>query len=227
MIKLKMVVFDMAGTTVDEGKIVYQSVKESLNHVGVHYALDDVYQQIGGMNKKEGIRKLLSMSQEKVDDSLVDSVTNDFLRIVEDKYRTNKEVVEMAGAGDLFRNLKMLGIKVVLDTGYFRRTADILIDKMEWNTNGLIDYSVTSDEVSEGRPSSMMIRKAMKHFGIDEPLSVAKVGDTPTDMEEGVNAGCGLIIGITGTEAESQKLLKAGAHHVVQHLGEVLDLVNY
>jgi phosphonatase-like hydrolase len=225
MTKISMVVFDMAGTTVDEGKIVYQSVQESLRKINIDYPLHEVYEQIGGMNKKEGIRKLANMSPVPVTEDMIDKTTAEFLNIVEGNYRTNEAVVEMRGASALFRSLQKLGIRVVLDTGYFRRTADILIDKMGWLKDGLIDYSVTSDEVEEGRPAPLMIRKAMRHFGIQDAKSVAKVGDTVTDIEEGINAGCSIVIGITHDTAMRDKLFASGANNVVEDLDTVLKII--
>ena len=43
-----------------------------------------------------------------------------------------------------------------------------------------------------------MIRRLMEQFGIDDPQRVAKVGDTPVDLQEGQSAGCGLVVGVTG-----------------------------
>ncbi len=45
----------------------------------------------------------------------------------------------------------------------------------------------------------------MERFGIADPRRVAKVGDTPADLLEGNNAGCGLIVGVTqGTHTRQQ-----------------------
>jgi len=45
----------------------------------------------------------------------------------------------------------------------------------------------------------------MKRLGMIDPARVAKVGDTPADLQEGRNAGCGLIIGVTqGTHSREQ-----------------------
>lgn len=50
---VKMVVFDMAGTTIDEGKTVYKCVRDALSEYGFEFTLEDVMSRIGGMNKKE------------------------------------------------------------------------------------------------------------------------------------------------------------------------------
>ena len=42
-----------------------------------------------------------------------------------------------------------------------------------------------------------MIRRIMAATGIEDPRSVIKIGDTPVDLEEGRNAGCGLALAVT------------------------------
>jgi phosphonatase-like hydrolase len=225
MSKIKMIVFDMAGTTVDEGKIVYQSIQGALEKQDIIYSLKTVYEQIGGMNKKEGIRKLVEMEKDNAEEDFINVITNDFLEIVENNYRSNPDVSEMEGASELFAALHEHDIKVVLDTGYFRRTADILIDKMGWKSNGLVDFSVTSDEVLEGRPAPYMIQKAMEYFGITDSNAVAKIGDTPTDILEGIKAECSIVIGIAKDANSKDKLRSSGATHIVENLSEVLEIV--
>jgi len=45
----------------------------------------------------------------------------------------------------------------------------------------------------------------MRRLGVSNASRVAKVGDTPADLEEGHNAGCGLVVGVTsGTHPESE-----------------------
>ena len=69
----------------------------------------------------------------------------------------------------------------------------------------MVDATISSDEVARGRPYPDMIRELMRRFAITDPKRVAKVGDTPADLEEGHNAGCGLVVGVTeGTHSRDQ-----------------------
>jgi phosphonatase-like hydrolase len=112
-------------------------------------------------------------------------------------YRSDPSVQEIAGTTTVFERLHRAGIKVALDTGFSRDIADIIIDRLGWNRPGLLDASVTSDEVKRGRPFPDMIERLMQKLNIKQAVSVAKVGDTPSDLEEGKNAGCGRNIGVT------------------------------
>src|SRR5436189_161649 len=69
--------------------------------------------------------------------------------------------------------------------------------RLGWMRDGLVDVTVSSDEVAQGRPAPDLIYRAMQRTGITEASRVAKVGDTPSDLQEGQAAGCGWIIGVT------------------------------
>ncbi len=221
-----MVVFDMAGTTIDEQKTVYKCVREALIEYGFEYDLEDVLNRIGGMNKREGIALLMKQVEPSVTEEAIDVVFQVFKTNVEKAYSEGNGLKEMDGATELFGLLKSRDIKVVLDTGYFRTTANLLIDKMGWERDGLIDFSVTSDEVRAGRPEPYMIQKAMDVFQIQSPSEVAKVGDTRSDIEEGINAGCQLIVGISSDQYSKEDLLEMGATHAIDSLNELKETLN-
>ncbi len=223
--QIKAVVFDMAGTTIDEGKTVYDSVRLTLKGYGIDISLEEVMRQIGGMNKKEGIQKLMTLKWGKVEDKIVDEAAEIFRTMLEEAYRKNDQIHEMVGASSLFAHLQENNIKVILDTGYFRSTADLLIGKMGWKDQNLIDYSVTSDEVSTGRPSPMMIQKAQAHFDIEYADEIIKVGDTRSDVEEGINAGCKYVVGIISPLHSKEELLEMGATHAIEALSEIKDIL--
>ena len=224
--EVQMVVFDMAGTTVDEGKIVYKSVRQALLEAGLDLTLDQVL-EIGGWNKKEGIRHLLNTHNgSPVDTGKVDQVHQRFLEIASAAYASGEGIQEMPGTTEVFQELKSRGIKVVLDTGYFRDMANVLIDHMGWDQQDLIDYSVTSDEVEKGRPYPYMIQKAMEQLNVEDPSKVVKVGDTLSDIEEGKNAGCGWIVAIASGAVSEEKLKENKPTKVIHELKELLELIN-
>lgn len=221
---IRAVVFDMAGTTIDEGKTVYRCVKEAIACFGFEYPLEEVIGQIGGMNKKEGIRLLMSVSGDAPEEQ-VSKAFELFRDKVEEVYRTDQLIREKTGATDLFRFLKERDIKVVLDTGYYRTTANILINRMDWGSESLIDYSVTSDEVAKGRPEPLMIQKMVDHFELGNADKVIKVGDTRSDIEEGHNAGCCAVVGISSDMYSRQDLLDMGATHAIDELDELKEII--
>lgn len=222
---IQLVVFDMAGTTVDEGKIVYQCVQQVLSESGFDFSLQEVMQHVGGMNKKEGIQLMLELKMEKVEADFLEKLFQSFKEKVEKAYRENEEIKEKEGASELFQKLHDKGVKVALDTGYHRSTADILINRMGWIENGLVDYTVTSDEVVQGRPAPFMIQKIMDQLDIKDVKEVAKVGDMRSDIEEGLNTGCTYVVGISSIQYNQKDLIEMGATHAIDKLSELYDIL--
>jgi phosphoglycolate phosphatase-like HAD superfamily hydrolase len=66
-----------------------------------------------------------------------------------------------------------------------------------------------------------MIHELMRHFGITDPAHVAKAGDTPADLEEGTNAGCGLVIGVTNGTHSRVQLGRYPHTHLVDSVADV------
>src|SRR5262249_61672479 len=96
---------------------------------------------------------------------------------------------------------------------------------LAWERPGPLAASGTGGEGARGRPHPDMIRALMARLGIEAPRRVAKVGDTPVDLQEGTNAGCGLVIGVThGTHTREQ--LQPFPHtHLVETVAEVPGVV--
>lgn len=222
--KIQAVVFDMAGTTIDEGNLVYQSVQHAMKLFGFAFTLDKIMVEIGGMSKREGIEQLLKANfPNRCNKLLVDKIFDAFRNGLEERYISDTSIKEMAGASDLFRWLRSKNIRIALNTGYFRSTVDILIERMGWATENLIDFSVASDEVEKGRPEPNMLNKISSEFQV-APTHIAKVGDTISDINEGHNAGCAMVIGITSTKYSQEDLRQLGATHTISRLVELKEL---
>ena len=104
-----------------------------------------------------------------------------------------------------------------------RPIADALL--RGWTVPTAIDAVVTSDEVPRGRPHPDMIHHLMARLNVRDASRVAKVGDTRADLEEGTNAGCGLVIGITTGSYSRQQLLTSPHTHIVDSVADVPALM--
>jgi len=140
-------------------------------------------------------------------------------------YREDPGVREVPGAGATFACLKRSGIKVALNTGFSRDIVQVLLDRLGWEEQGLVDASVASNEVARGRPHPDMIQHLMRQLGIPDPGRVAKVGDTPVDLLEGHNAGCGLIVGVTEGTHTREQLEPFPHHHLIGTVAELPPLL--
>ena len=219
---IELVVFDMAGTTVRDDDAVNLSLREALAaHINVDRA---AVNRVMGWPKPIAIRTLLEQNLTKgkpASPELVDSVHSDFVERMIRFYQTDAQVEPMPYALDVFQELHATGVRVALDTGFSRRIVNAILDRLGWQVGGFLDATVASDEVPKGRPDPDLVFKAMALTGIASAACVAKVGDTPSDLQEGANAGCALVIGVTnGTH--SRETLEPYPHtHLLANLREL------
>ncbi|CAE7948630.1 phnX, partial [Symbiodinium sp. KB8] len=92
------------------------------------------------------------------------------------------------------RQLKDAGIKIAFDTGYPENIQKGLIKRLGFDK--IADAYISSYQVSEGRPYPYMIHHLMERTQVMNVKRVCKVGDSVRDIEEGRNAGCGLVVGV-------------------------------
>lgn len=202
-----LVVFDMAGTTVYDGDAVHRCLDAALK-VGSVEATRDEINAVMGIAKPLAIRTLLERHVGKAEEGEVERLHTLFLHNMKDYYANDPGVREIQGASEVFSALRANGVKVGLDTGFSRDIVDILLKRLDWEIGDLLDVTVTSDEVERGRPHPDMIYRAMDLLEIprSEVGRVAKVGDTPSDLQEGTSAGCGWVIGVTEGSHSAEEL---------------------
>jgi phosphonatase-like hydrolase len=140
-------------------------------------------------------------------------------------YTRDEQLAPLPFAEELFSILQGQHIKVALNTGFTRVITDVILRRLNWMRSPLIDATVTSDEVPEGRPQPYMIEKIMGQFGISDPAEVVKVGDTEVDIREGRNAGCGLVIGVTTGAYTREQLSNFSPDKIIDSLSELPALI--
>lgn len=222
---IELVVFDLAGTTVHDNQDVHKVLQTALREFNVEISIEEA-NQVMGIPKPVAIRQLLeSKKAQDISEQIIDSIHNHFVNVMINFYMTDPEVKEKEGASELFTLLKEMGIKVIVDTGFDRPITNSILQRLGWLDKKLIDGSVCSDEVEKGRPHPDMIFKAMQLAGIYDIKKVAKVGDTASDMQEGTNAGCSLVIGITSGAFTREALLREPHTHLIDSLGALPEIL--
>jgi phosphonatase-like hydrolase len=218
MKQIQLIVFDMAGTTIQDRKEVETCFAKAAEQTGLVASAERIL-AVQGLSKRFVFEMLWheqTGEQAAALDNRVEHSYQVFKSILEDHYRTH-EVLPTTGCLELFAYLKALDIKIALTTGFYRTVTNIILKRLGWdqglnanyvgNASSLIDLSIASDEVTEGRPNPLMIQKAMQTFDITDPKQVINIGDTPSDLESGKRAGCALSLGLTnGTHTEEQLL---------------------
>jgi phosphonatase-like hydrolase len=202
---IELVVFDIAGTTLNDDDSVNRCVRDSLARFGYQVTAAQV-NAVMGLNKPEAIATLLErVGGQRVSHELVSEIHRDFEVRSMQFYAHDPSVHEVEGTTRVFLRLRQAGIRVALDTGFNRSITAVILERLNWSRDRLIDASISSDEVTRGRPHPDMVLELMNRFHLADPRRVAKVGDTPADLLEGRNAGCGLIVGVTsGTHSRSE-----------------------
>ncbi len=219
-----MVVFDMAGTTINEDNLVYKTLQQTLSSAGYNCTLELVLANGAGKEKKKAITDILQQLDAVVTPAQIDGLFAAFLVNLERAY-AHAPVTPQDNAEDVFLALRNRDIRVVLNTGYDETTAMSLLRKLNWWAGEQIDAVITATDVTAGRPHPDMICLAMQRFGLTEAKRVAKVGDSVIDIEEGRSAGCGLVAGITTGAHSFEQLQTAAPDYIINNLIELLPLL--
>lgn len=225
--KIELVVFDLAGTTVNDNKDVHRVLKKALANFDVNISIEDA-NEVMGIPKPIAIEKLIRKRYQGSVDIISDWIKEIHELFVEEMisfYKTDLSVTEKEGVTETFKRLKDHDIKVVVDTGFDRPITDALLKRMGWVKNHLIDASVTSDEVLRGRPYPDMIFKAMELTGVRDISKVAKVGDTVSDLQEGNSAGCSIVVGVTTGAFAKEELEKEEHTHLIERIPEMIGIL--
>lgn len=225
---IKLIVFDMAGTTVKDNDNVSKAFQSALQKYGYHISIKDI-NPIMGYEKNDAIRQILEKYEadtSKISDFLVTAIHHEFVQKMIDHYKNADGIEALPNVEKTLADLKKQGIKVGINTGFSKDIAKTIVDRLQWREKGLIDYVVGSDEVELGRPHPFMIQKMMHQSGISDPGQIAKVGDTEVDIREGKNIGCRYVIGITTGAFTREELTKYGPTHIIDDISEVLSIIN-
>ena len=219
---LQLIIFDMAGTTVHDSDDVHQALITAFARFGHPIDREDA-NSVMGIPKPIAIRVLLTqkfhlepMAEE------IEAIHQVFLENMLAHYRTSPDVRPTPFAERTFRTLQKMGAKVALNTGFDSEVTNAIIDRLEWHD--MVDAWTSADRVERGRPHPDMIHLLMEKFGITDPANVAKVGDTPADLQEGTNAGCGWVIGITSGSHTREELVPYPHTHLVDDLWQVVQI---
>lgn len=222
---IKLVVFDMAGTTVKDKNFVGKAFQQAMQEFGYPIAIEDV-NPLMGYEKPVAIRMMLENKEENsalITTSLVNDIHTSFVNNMIQFYETTTEIGPLPNVEETFEVLRNEGIKIGLDTGFSKNIADVIMKRLSWENK--VDIMVASDEVPKGRPYPYMIEKIMTATGITNAAQVAKVGDTEVDINEGINSGCRFVVGITTGAFTREELLPYKPTHVIDNITEILDII--
>lgn len=227
--KVELVVFDIAGTTVKDDGIVSLAFQNAMLKFGYTFSAQQVA-PLMGYKKVDAIRMLLDkneLNRQNVTDDLVNQIHECFLDEMSSFYMESYLPEPLPYVEDVFRRLHERGIRTALDTGFPKRITEIVLSKLNWLSNGLVDCAISSDQVKAGRPYPYMIEAIMATLSIKDPKRVIKIGDTSVDIKEGKAANCLYSIGITTGTFSKMELLKSDPDFVLDAMDELLEVIDH
>lgn len=206
MNELKLVVFDMAGTTVRDNGQVPAAFTAALAEYGVTVTAEQL-NRVRGSSKRQAAWQLLPDEPER--DARAEKIYTAFCRHLTHHYQS-EGVAAMDGATQVFQWLRAQGIKVALNTGFDRDITGLLLAALQWQ-DGVVDAVLCGDDVRQGRPAPYLIFHAMEATDVTEVRQVMNVGDTVLDLQAGYNASVRWNIGVL-SGAHSREQLEQAPH---------------
>lgn len=215
---------DMAGTTVDEGGLVYAAVEGAVAEAVGAPIPAELMLQWKGTSKEEAIAGLLRGMGSDTSHAYVMKVYDIFAGKLEEAY-ARMPPAPIPGAPEMFETLRRAGVKVALQTGYAAPVANSIMTGLGWTVGETVDALVTSDTVAVSRPAPYLVFHAMEATGIRDVRRVLTAGDTPNDLSAGMNAGAGFVVGVT-TGSFTRSQLEAEPHtHILDSVAALPTLL--
>ncbi|NRB50038.1 MAG: HAD-IA family hydrolase [Saprospiraceae bacterium] len=222
---VKLVIFDMAGTSINEDNLVYKTIQRMMTLHGVAVSLDTVLELGAGKEKRTAIADIAEVvvGSKGVSSDWVDNVHQAFKEALDQAYETEHMEV-FPSVHKVVKKLRTEGIKVGFNTGYSRPVAERILARCGVKVGEDIDALATADDAANGRPAPDMIDFICHQLDIPAKHSV-KIGDSAIDIEEGRSAGVKLAIGVT-TGAQTRELIaKAEPDHILDDMLELLPIL--
>jgi len=252
--KIGLVIFDLAGTTVDFGSIApVAAFVEGFRMMQIPINLTQARAPMG-MEKRAHIRAIAAQNDvasrwhqihgRAVTEADIDAMYEAFEPLLLDVLPQHCDLIP--GVLDAVAWLDQRGIPFATTTGYFKQAAEIVLDKVA--ESGFCPHaSVCATEVPAGRPAPWMIYRCMETLDVCPPQCVVNIGDTAVDVASGRNAGVwsvgvaasGNELGMSHAEIRHlegplllqrlkqarQALMSAGAHYVIDTVADLPDLI--
>ena len=222
MIELELVVFDIAGTVVEDDGQVPAAFTAALAKHGFDVTPEQL-KNARGSSKRQALLQFVPPGPDQA--QIAVEVYASFKDHLAQQYAA-KGVRAVPGTVQAFHWLRDHDVRVALNTGFDRETTTLLLGALGWD-NQIVDAVVCGDEVRQGRPTPYLIFQAMEAVGVWNVHKVAAVGDTILDLQAGYNAGMRWNIGVL-SGAHDRKTLEGVPHtHILLSVAEITHLWTY
>lgn len=191
---MKAVIFDMDGTMVDNMMVHHWAWQQSLRKLGLDLSLEEVRQQIHGVNYEILVRLFGDRFSHEERIAIADEKEANYRAIYRDEF------TPIAGLMDWFETLHGANIPMAVATADPPENAHFLLDQLQ-----IRDYFQAvfhAGDVQRGKPDPEIFLKAAA--ALDMPPEACLVfEDSPTGAAASYAAGCRSCI-VTTTHAEDE-----------------------
>ncbi|MFQ5984236.1 MAG: phosphonoacetaldehyde hydrolase [Alphaproteobacteria bacterium] len=253
--KLKAVILDWAGTTMDYGcfapAVVFVEVYKRQN---VPITMEEARAPMGA-HKRVHIQKISQLDPvrkrwDEVHNRLpteedVDRMFADFVPLQLACLRDYADLIP--GTVETVEEIRRRGMKIGSTTGFMHAMMEILLEEAK-KRGYEPDSSVCAEDVPAGRPYPFMCLQNAINLEVWPMEASVKVDDTLPGIDEGLNAGMWTIglamtgneIGMTEEEIQAldpevrelkrerayKRMYQSGAHFVVDSIGDILPCLD-
>lgn len=221
MPSIKLVVFDIAGTIIEDHGEVVSAFACALQKNGIPFTPEEL-KRWKGASKRQVIRHFVeALGTNSKQAETVETTYQCFRSELVSLYERRINPIESAKA--TFDWCRDRGILMSTTTGFYRELSELILDKMGWRN--LFDANISSSDVRQGRPAPYMIFRAMEVSGVLDVRQVINVGDTPLDLQSGKNAGVRGVIGVLTGAYDRASLEREPHSHILNSIAGLPALV--
>ncbi|MER6429702.1 phosphonatase-like hydrolase [Streptomyces sp. NPDC059688] len=221
---IRLVVLDMAGTTVADGGLVERAFAAAADELGVEPGSAEHAEHLSYVRATMGESKISVFRHLFGAEDRAQRANTAFEKaygeLVEDGL-----IAPVPGARETIGELADSGRTVVLTTGFARVTQDAVLAALGWQD--LVPLTLCpADAGGRGRPYPDMVLEAfLRTKAAEDVTQVAVVGDTSYDVLSGVRAGAGLVAGVRTGAHGDDAFRAAGATHVLDSVAALPALL--
>lgn len=220
---ISLVVFDMAGTTVEDTGLVQQSFLAADAHAGLSKTDSDRAEMLRYVADTMGQSKIVVFRHlSRGNEEQAQAANKEFERCYAQLVADGK-CSPIPQAEHVITSLRSRGIKVALTTGFARETQQAIIEALGWQD--LADAVLCPAPGVRGRPYPDMALAALMQTETDSVQSMVVVGDTSSDVITGLRAGARASVGVLTGAHNAAQLSAAGATHILDSVAQLPGLV--
>jgi len=218
---IRLVIFDIAGTIIEDHGEVVSAFASALKKNGIPFTENEIRRWMGA-SKREVIRHFAEQAGRNAGQKkLVETTYGCFGTELERLYAEHLNPIE--GAAATFAWCRKHSIEIATTTGFYREISDLILERTGWRD--LFAASISSSDVPQGRPAPFMIFRAMEATNVEDVRQVINVGDTPLDLQSGTNAGVRGVVGVLTGEHDRASLEREPHTHIIGSIAELPGLI--